>query len=108
MENGMLVELCRRSGRRGRLLVACQATVSTFVILMTTVSCSRPDMPQPAGLFELWFSGPVIDDVNTQLVQPDQAQPKIQRERPKASGSRKVAIVPAPKPAKTSAPRPAS
>jgi len=105
----MLVELRERSGGRDRLLFACQATVSTFVILMTTVSCSRPDMPQPpAGIFDPWFSGLVTDDANTQLAQPDEAQLKIQRERPKASASRKVAVVHPPKPTKTSISRPAS
>jgi hypothetical protein len=98
MENGMLVELRGRSGRRDRLLFACQATVSTFVILMTTVSCSKRDMPQPpAGIFGSWFSGSVTDSVNTQLVEPDEEQPRVQRERPKTSGSRKVAVMHAPK-----------
>ena len=45
----MLVELRERVGRRVRLLFAC-ATVPTFVILMTTVSCSTlgPEMPHTA------------------------------------------------------------
>lgn len=95
----MLVELRGRSGRRDRLLFACQATASTLVLLMTTVSCSRPDMPQPpAGIFDPWFSGSVTDPANTQLVQPDEELPKVQRERPKTSGLRKVAVVHGPKP----------
>ncbi len=55
----MIVEL---RGRSDRLLVTCQAMVPTLVILMTTVSCSRPDMPEPrVGIFEPLFSSPVID-----------------------------------------------
>jgi hypothetical protein len=95
MENGMLVEL---RGRRDRLLFACQATVPTFMILMTTVSCSRPNMPEPrVGIFEPLFSSPVADAANTQLVQRDKAQPTVQRERPRTSSSPKVATVQAPK-----------
>ena len=43
----MLVELRERVGRRDRLLFTF-ATVPTFIILMTTVSCSTPGpgMPQ--------------------------------------------------------------
>jgi len=54
MEIGMLVELRERVGRRDRLLFTC-ATVPTFIILMTTVSCSTPgpEMPQRrAGIVE--------------------------------------------------------
>ena len=50
----MLVELRERVGRRDRLLFTC-ATVPTFIILMTTVSCSTPgpEMPQRrAGIVE--------------------------------------------------------
>ena len=48
-ENGMLVGLCRRRTRRDHLLLICQATVPTLMVLMTAVSCSAPtaDMPQP-------------------------------------------------------------
>jgi hypothetical protein len=97
MEHGMLVEL---RGRRNRLVFTCQAAVPTFMILMTTVSCSRPDMPQPgAGIFERepWISSPVTDAANTRLVQPNEAQPKVQRKQPRTSASRKVATVHAPK-----------
>ena len=45
----MLVELRERVGRRDRLLFTF-ATVPTFIILMTTVSCSTlgPEMPHTA------------------------------------------------------------
>jgi hypothetical protein len=110
MENGMLFELRGRSGGRDRILFAGQATVLPFVILMTTMSCSRPDMPAPTpGILDQWFSGSVIDPANTQWVRPDEEQPKVQRERPKkTSASRKVAVVHAPKPTGTSVSRPAS
>jgi hypothetical protein len=81
------------------------------MILMTTVSCSRPDMPQPgAGIFEPepLFSSPVTDAANTRLVQRDEGQPKVKREQPRNSGSRKVAAVHAPKTTGASVPRPAS
>jgi hypothetical protein len=91
----MLVEL---RGRRDRLLFICQATVPTFIILMTTVSCSRPDMPEPrVGIFGPPFSSPVIDTADQQVVQRDKRQPKVQRERPRISASPKVATVHAPK-----------
>ena len=91
----MLVEL---RGRRDRLLFICQATVPTFIILMTTVSCSRPDMPEPRiGIFGPPFSSPVIDTADQQVVQRDKRQPKIQRERSRISASPKVAAVHAPK-----------
>jgi hypothetical protein len=109
MENGMFVELRGRSGRRDRLLFTCQATVPTFVILMTTVSCSRPDMPQPrAGIFEPLFSSPVTDTANTRSVQRDEGQPKVQRVQPRSSASPKVATVQAPKATGASVSRPAS
>src|SRR6266700_110750 len=98
MENGMLVELRGRSGRSDRLLVTCQATVLTFIFLMTTVSCSRPDMPEPrVGMFEPLFSRPVVETANRPLVQRDKGQPKVQREQPRTSASPKVATVHAPK-----------
>jgi len=91
----MLVEL---RGRRDRLLFICQATVPTFMILMTAVSCSRPDMPEPRiGIFGPPFSSPVIDTADQQVVQRDKRQPKIQRERSRISASPKVAAVHAPK-----------
>jgi hypothetical protein len=75
MEIGMLVKLRERVGRRDRLLFT-YATVPTFIILMTTVSCSRPDMPQPhAGI--------------------------IDREQPRTATSPKVATVDTPKAKKT-------
>src|SRR5262245_10088182 len=102
----MLVEFRGRSCMRDRLLFARQAAVPTFVILLTTVSCSKPDMPpQPAGIFEPWFSAPVTDTASTPLVQPDEGQPKVQRARPKTSQSRVAAVVHAPKPTAKSAPR---
>ena len=95
MENGMLVEL--RSWR-DRLLFTCQATVPTFIILMTTVSCSKPDMPEPrVGIFGPLFSSPVIDTADQQVVQRDKPQPKVQRVQPKTSASPKVATAHAPK-----------
>ena len=110
----MLVELRGRGGRtdwllRDRLLFAGQATVSTFVIFMTTVSCSTPELPPPTpGILDEWFSGSATDPANMQLVQPAEEQPKIQRKQPKTSESRKVAVVHAPKPSGTSVSRPAA
>jgi len=104
MENGMIVEL---RGRSDRLLVTCQAMVPTLVILMTTVSCSRPDMPEPrVGIFEPLFSSPVIDTANRPVVQRDKGQPKVQRGQPRTAASPKVATVHAPK--ATSVSRPTS
>ena len=80
MEIGMLVELRERIGRRDRLLFTC-ATVPTFIILMTTVSCSTPgpEMPQrSAGI--------------------------VEREQPRTSASPKVATVDTPKAKKTNTP----
>jgi hypothetical protein len=80
MEIGMLVELRDRVGRRDRLLFTC-ATVPTFIILMTTVSCSTPgpEMPQRrAGI--------------------------VEREQPKPTASPKVATVNAPKAKKANTP----
>jgi hypothetical protein len=52
MENGMLVDLRERRGR-DRLLFTYQTTVPILIILITTASCSKPDMPQPSiGVFE--------------------------------------------------------
>ena len=102
MENGMLVEL---RSRRDRLLFTCQATVPTFIILMTTVSCSKPDMPEPrVGIFGPLFSSPVIDTADQQVVRRDKPQPKVQRVQPKTSASPKVATVDTPKAKKTNTP----
>ena len=84
--------------RSDHLLLTCQATVPTLIILMTTVSCSRPaaDMPQPRDGFvkrELSFSGRVIDGANRQLVQRGEGQPMARREQPRTSASPKVATV---------------
>jgi len=66
-------------------------------------------MPPPTpGILDQWFSGSVTDPGNTQLVQPDEEQPKVQRKQPKAAGSRKVAVVHAPNPTGTSVSRPAA
>jgi len=66
-------------------------------------------MPQPTpGILDQWFSGPVSDPANTQLIQPDEELPRVQRERPKTSASRKVAVVQGPKSTGKSASRPAS
>jgi hypothetical protein len=76
----MLVELRDRVGRRARLLFTC-ATVPTFIILMTTVSCSTsgPEMPQRrAGI--------------------------VERAQPKPTASPKVATVNAPKEKKANTP----
>jgi hypothetical protein len=81
------------------------------MILLTTVSCSRPDMPQPgAGIVERepWVSSPVTDAANTRLVERDQGQSKVKREQPRTSGARKVAAVHAPKTTGASVSRPAS
>ena len=103
----MLVELRGRRGRRNRLLVTGQAMVPTLVILMTTVSCSRPDMPEPrVGIFGPPFSGPVVETANRPLVQRDKGQLKIRREPPRIAASPKVATVHAPK--ATSVSRPTS
>jgi hypothetical protein len=83
MENGMLVDLRERVGRRDLLLFSCKATVSTLMILVTTVSCSTAtaDKPQPrSGI--------------------------VEREQPRTSASPKVARVHTPK--ETSVSRPAA
>jgi hypothetical protein len=80
MENGVLVDLRRRSTRDS--LLACKATMLTLIILVTTVSCSTPtaQMKEPrAGV--------------------------VEREQPRTSAS-KVATVDTPK--ATSVSRPAS
>lgn len=103
-ENGMLRG---RNGRRDRLLFTYKATVPTLIVVMTTMSCSRPDMPQPrTGIFETFFLDPVPDAASTRSVQRDEGQPKVQRARPKTSASPKVATVHAPKATSASGPRP--
>jgi hypothetical protein len=106
-ENGMPVELRARRGWRDRLLSTCQAAVPTFIILMTTVSCSRPDVPEPrVGIFGPLFSSPVIDTADQQVGQRDKGQPKVQRVQPRTPASPKVAAVHAPKATSTSVSRP--
>jgi hypothetical protein len=80
MEIGMLVELRERIGRRDRLLFTC-ATVPTFIILMTTVSCSTPDPEMPQGRAGI-----------------------VERAQPRPTASPKVATVNAPKAKKTNTP----
>jgi hypothetical protein len=105
MENGMFVELCGQSGWRGRLLFTCQATVPALTIFVTTVSCSRPDMPeQRVGIFEPLFLSPVTE--TQQSVQRDKGRPKVQRVQPRTPTSPKVATVHVPK--ATGVSRPAS
>jgi hypothetical protein len=84
MEIGMLVELRERVGSRDRFLFTC-AIVLTFIILMTTVSCSTrgPEMPQRrAGI--------------------------VEREQPRPTAPPKVATVNAPKATSASVTRPVS
>jgi hypothetical protein len=107
MENGMFVELCGQSCWRDRLLFICQATVPALTILMTTVSCSRPDMPEPrVGVFEPLFLSPVAEPVTQPLVEREKEQPKVQRVQPRIPTTRKVATVHVPK--TTGVSRPAS
>jgi hypothetical protein len=104
----MLLDL--PAGRRDRLLFISQATVRALIILITTVSCSGPaaDMPHPSvGIIEL-FSGGVTEAPKQQLVQRDEAQPKVRRGQPKTSASPKAATEDAPKATSRSVPRPAS
>ena len=62
----MLVELRERIGRRDRLLFTC-ATVPTFIILMTTVSCSTlgPEMPHTASPKVATVNAPKAKKANT-------------------------------------------
>src|SRR5207244_4292495 len=101
-ESGMLVDLRGRGGRRDRILFTWQATLLTLIILLTTASCSRPDMPQPLigifergpfGIFEREPSPPgrVTDAAKRQLVQRDKGQSQVRREQPRTSASPKVA-----------------
>jgi hypothetical protein len=65
-------------------------------------------MPPPSvGIIEL-FSGGVIDAPKQQLVQQDEAHPKVRNGQPKASASPKVGTEHAPKATSRSVPRPAS
>ena len=89
----MLLDLSMRGGSRDRLLFTSRAILPTLIILVTTVSCSRPDMPQPYVEIvepEL-FSVPVTEAPRRKLIQGDEAQPKTRREQPETSASRKVA-----------------
>jgi hypothetical protein len=98
MESGMLVDLRGQSGTRDRLLFTCQTAVLALTILMTTVRCSTPGMPQPTtgGVEgELSFPGRVTDAPNRESVQRGEAQ-KVRRE-PSNSASPNVAAVHAPK-----------
>jgi hypothetical protein len=93
MENGMLFDLRMRGGSRDRPPFASQTILPTLIILMTTAGCSRPEIPQPrVGIveFEL-FPGLVTEVPKRQLVQEEEAHPKIRRETPKTSVSRNVA-----------------
>jgi hypothetical protein len=62
----MLVELRERVGRRDRLLFTF-ATVPTFIILMTTVSCSTlgPEMPHTASPKVATVNAPKAKKANT-------------------------------------------
>ena len=66
----MLVELRERIGRRDRLLFTC-ATVPTFIILMTTVSCSTlgPEMPHTAS--------PKVATVNAPKAKKSNTPPRV-------------------------------
>jgi hypothetical protein len=104
----MLLDL--PGGRRDRLRFICQATVPALMILVTTVRCAGPgaDMPPPSiGIVEL-FTGGATEAPNQELVQQDEAQPKVRRGQPKASTSPKVAKEQAPKATSRSASRPSS
>jgi hypothetical protein len=93
MENGMLLDLRVQDGSRDRVLFTSRAILPTVVILMTSMSCSRPDLPQPYVEIvepEL-FSAPLTESPRRKLIQGDEAQPKIRREQPKRSALPKVA-----------------
>jgi hypothetical protein len=70
LEIGMLVELRERVGRRDRLLFTF-ATVPTFLILMTTVSCSTlgPEMPHTAS--------PKVATVNAPKAKKSNTPPRV-------------------------------
>jgi len=63
---------------------------------MTTMSCSRPELPQPyVEIFEPEpFSTPVTEAPSRKLARKDEARPKVRREQPKTSASRKVTTSP--------------
>ena len=106
-ENSMLVDLHGRSFRRHRLLFTCLAIVPTLMILTATVSCSRPDMPEPrVRVVERNppFSGRVTDAANLRPVQPTERQPKVRRQQPRTSASPKVATIHTPKATKANTP----
>jgi len=67
----------RRSGERSPSL-HLSSNCATFIILMTTVSCSRPDMPEPrVGIFGPLFSSPVIDTADQQVGSTRQRHQKV-------------------------------
>jgi hypothetical protein len=102
----MLVDLRGRDGTAVPLLLTCQITLLTFIILVTTVSCSTPDIREPR--MEPWFSDRVTDVPNPELVQRSEPQPKLRREQPRTSASPKVATVHTPRATTGSVSRPAS
>src|SRR5215470_13358115 len=114
MENGMLSDFRGRGRRRDRLLFACQAIIPAVIILMTAVSCSRPgaDMPPPpVGILEL-FSGRVTEAPKRQVIQREEAPPKVRRAQPRITAPPKVAKLHAPnttsRPASPGAPKKAN
>src|SRR5690349_16938065 len=93
----MLLDLRGQGGRRDRLLLTCQAAVPALVIVLTTVSCSRPapDMPPPrVGFFDELFPPRITEPPRRQLVQRDQAPPKARPEQPRTSASPKAVSAP--------------
>ncbi len=69
MESGMLVDLRKRGTGRDRPLQSCRVIVSTLIILITCVGCSRraAEMPEPPyRVVErmLPFSSRLIDSEN--------------------------------------------
>ena len=89
----MLVELWERGTRRDCFRFTLQATVTTLLILMTTVSCSTLGFDERGPLFSL----PFFDAPNQQSVQQGEGKPKVQGVQPKSSTSPKIAKVNAPK-----------
>jgi len=66
-------------GRRNRLLINSQVTVSALIILITAVSCAGPhaDLPPPIAEIVEGLSG--TDAPKQELVQRDEAQSKVRR-----------------------------
>jgi hypothetical protein len=110
----MFVDLRRRGNGRSRVLFTCQATVPMLIILMTSVSCSRPaaDMPEPHyRMVErvLPFSSRLTDGENQQLAQRRvDGQPMLRAEQRRTSQPPQPAKVHAPETTRASPPRPAS